>query len=435
MRYIAAKLRRLWKFKWVAVGSIIALILVIGLAMRRESPKIAIKQHQLDWCGNQSQAYSPEQQINGCTAVIESGAWRGQNLAWAFNNRGFARVLKNDLDLALADFDEAIRLDAQNALAFNNRGIAYQFRDDLDQAITNYNQAILLDPTYASAFNSRGNAYKAKGDLDRAIIDYDLAIRLDPRFVVAFIGRGTVYLAKDQLDHAIADFDQSILLDRRHADAFNNRGMAYLVKGDPDRAIANYDEAVRLDSQYIDAFINRGSAYLAKGDNNRAIVDYSHAIQLDPNRANIYYIRGLANLYAGSLPNAASDLTQAMGYDARFAYAPLWLDIVNKRSNVPSRLADDVAQLDMTMWPGPIIRHYLGQMTLAAVLEAADDRSPAIKKSHICEANFFAGQLAALRGDKVEATHLFRLVAADCGSELFLRILVNAELKALRAQP
>jgi serine/threonine-protein kinase len=41
-----------------------------------------------------------------------------------FNNRGFLYFKKGDTRRAIADFDEAIRLDPKSALAFCNRGNA-----------------------------------------------------------------------------------------------------------------------------------------------------------------------------------------------------------------------------------------------------------------------------------------------------------------------
>ncbi|MDP7204271.1 MAG: tetratricopeptide repeat protein, partial [Pirellulaceae bacterium] len=42
------------------------------------------------------------------------------------NNRGLARAASGLLDLAIADFSEAIRLDPQLAAAYNNRGFVYR---------------------------------------------------------------------------------------------------------------------------------------------------------------------------------------------------------------------------------------------------------------------------------------------------------------------
>jgi len=44
----------------------------------------------------------------------------------------------------------------------------------------------------------------------------------------------------------------------------------------------------------------------------------------------------------------------------------LWLDLVDRRSAQPSRLAEATTQIDMTKWSASVIWHYLGQMTSEA---------------------------------------------------------------------
>ena len=66
------------------------------------------------------------------------------------------------------------------AAAYYNRGIAWRHKGDPDRAIADYDQAIKLNPT-AAAYNNRGSAWAAKGEFDRAMADLDQAIKLDPR--------------------------------------------------------------------------------------------------------------------------------------------------------------------------------------------------------------------------------------------------------------
>jgi lipoprotein NlpI len=213
------------------------------------------------------------------------------------------------------------------------------------------------------------------------------------------------------------------------------RASAYYAKGDFDRAIADYSDAIRLTpivtipktNANLDVYSSRGHVYYTKGDVDRAMADYDEAIRLDAKSSSAYFRRGIAYFYTGALPKALADFNQANALDPRDAYIALWLDIVGKRNNLSSRLPQAISQLDMTKWPAPVIRLYLGEMTPEAVLAAADDPKPETKKGQVCEANFYTGELALQRDRKDEAVRLFRLVASDCiGFPA-----ANAELKAV----
>ena len=71
---------------------------------------------------------------------------------------------------------------ADRATAYRLRGVAYRDKGDLDRAITDFSEAIRLNPLLASAYHDRGVAYRAKGDQRRAIADHADAIRLDPNY-------------------------------------------------------------------------------------------------------------------------------------------------------------------------------------------------------------------------------------------------------------
>jgi tetratricopeptide (TPR) repeat protein len=307
-----------------------------------------------------------------------------------------------------------------------------------DQQITNCTDAIrsgkYTGADIARAFFNRGTAYhRGPGDLDRAIADYDEAIRLAPSKAVSYNNRAIAYRAKGELDRAIADYDQAILLDPKHASAYQNRAVIHVERGEFDRAIADYDEAIRLNPKYALAYNNRGHAYQAKGDVARAIADYDEAIGIAPKNEFFFQSRGRAEMYAGMLAKAVADLTQASELDPRDPFTALWLDIVNKRSNLPSRLAEATKQINMTRWPAPVIRLYLGQLTPDAVLAAADDANLRTKQQFVCDANFYSGELALLQGKADEAKRLFARVASDCRKSLTVYADATAELKALAA--
>jgi lipoprotein NlpI len=279
----------------------------------------------------------------------------------------------------------------------------------------------------AIALANRASAYVKTGDNDRAIADANEAIRLDPKVAGAYVNRAGAYLQKGDNDRAIADASEAVRLDPKIAVAYNNRAAAYLKKGDNDRAIADYSEAIRLDPTVAVAYVIRAVAYVNTGDNDRAIADYNEAIRLDSKDNKSYFNRGLLNLYAGSVDKALADLKQASALAPNDAYAALWLDIVGQRNNLPSRLPQSSAQLDMTAWPAPVVKLFMGQLTPGDLLAAADDP--------VCEANFYTGELSLMKGAKEQATRLLRLASSDCPRDFTEWDAANAELKALGAAP
>jgi tetratricopeptide (TPR) repeat protein len=453
--------------------------MVLTAVIRPLAPAEAQTKQQIVWCKNSDGTFSPDQVNIGCTAIIQTGKWRGKELAVAYNSRGNAYKLKSDLDRtngnlerAIADYDDAIRLDPNDPLFYYTRAVAYDAKGDRDHAIADYTEAIRLNPKYAGAYANRSNAYQAKGDFDRAIADDNEAIRLDPKGLFPYLIRGAAYYAKGDLDRAIADYSEVIRfnpnyaagsgayvgrgkayqargdLDNAIADyreeirifskiSFDHylRGGAYFAKGDLDRAIADYSEAIRLDPKNTLADAARGAAYYAKGDLDRAISDFDDAIRLDPKNIRAYFARGRLYLETGALPKALADLNQASELNSKYAYAALWLDIANKRSNLPSRLAEAIKQIDMTQWPAPVIRLYLSQLTPEAVLAAADNAGADAKKSEICEANFYTAELDLQQGKKDDAIQLFRLAAADCPKDFVEYEGAIVELKGLGLVP
>jgi tetratricopeptide (TPR) repeat protein len=89
---------------------------------------------------------------------------------------------------ALEYFNEEIKREP-TARAYNARGAAYFGRGDLEPAIADFNQAIKLDPKLAAAFDNRGLAWGRMKEYEKAIADYGEAIRLDPKFVNAWNDR------------------------------------------------------------------------------------------------------------------------------------------------------------------------------------------------------------------------------------------------------
>jgi len=128
-----------------------------------------------------SQSAEPDRSIRGCTAIIERGKRENQkNRAVAYWNRGNAYSLKRELDQAIADYTEAIKLNPEFTLAYYGRGSAYRDKGEYDRAIADADKVIEINPQDPEAYSNRGSAYVAKGDKERAVADYRKALQIDP---------------------------------------------------------------------------------------------------------------------------------------------------------------------------------------------------------------------------------------------------------------
>jgi len=78
----------------------------------------------------------------------------------SYNNRGMAYINKGEHDKAIADFNKAIRLDADLAMPHCNRGLAFLRKGDANTAIADCTDAIRLDPNFALAYVVRAAAYE-----------------------------------------------------------------------------------------------------------------------------------------------------------------------------------------------------------------------------------------------------------------------------------
>src|SRR5262249_15903887 len=102
--------------------------------------------------------------------------------ATAYRKRAGLRIVKGDLDGAIADDTKAIELEPRDAKSYDNRGILLMSKDDLDGAIPAFTKAIELDSKSALFYANRGLALSLKGKEAEATRDFERSLDLDPGF-------------------------------------------------------------------------------------------------------------------------------------------------------------------------------------------------------------------------------------------------------------
>lgn len=139
---------------------------------------------EIGWCNGQDDA-TREQSISGCTAMMKSGAYSGEDLAIILNNRALAYLKSGQLESAVQDYDQAMRLRPNFLSALIGRGFAYLGMKDYDSAMTGFQAALEAYPQNPALLYGRGLARRARGDTAGANGDLAAARRLDPAIAQA----------------------------------------------------------------------------------------------------------------------------------------------------------------------------------------------------------------------------------------------------------
>jgi TonB family protein len=87
---------------------------------------------------------------------------------------------RGEFGLALADYNKAIEMKADNAIAYVNRGKTHYNLKSYDLSVRDFDKAVELNPRDAAAFLNRGVSNEKLGDTKKAMSDYQKAVELDP---------------------------------------------------------------------------------------------------------------------------------------------------------------------------------------------------------------------------------------------------------------
>jgi tetratricopeptide (TPR) repeat protein len=257
-----------------------------------------------------------EKAVSGFEKAISSD----EKNPYAWYGRGLAHAGVGKLELAIADYDQAIILLAENktiedtakARIYFERGLNHFALTHYDPAIADFTEAINRKfAKTADAFAYRGVCYGRKEDFSNVFKDLNHAISMDPKNHYAITNRG--YYNSLVGDNAAAIKDHTMAIEIMPDDkmSYLNRGYTYLQDGNVNRALEDFMASYKIDSTYMGAIVYVGIAKTNLGDNAGALPWFNKVIPMQPDNPTLYYYRGtcLANL--GRTEEACPDLRKA----------------------------------------------------------------------------------------------------------------------------
>jgi tetratricopeptide (TPR) repeat protein len=157
---------------------------------------------------------------------------------------------------AVREFSQAIRLNPHYKIAYIMRASVSEQLEQYNLALADFNQVLLLDPQNAHIYHMRGRLKHLRlDDHAGALVDFKKAIAIDPRYTDGWYSRGfrQLYLAQDlfheenRIYSSLEECNTAIAANPQDFQAYLDRGiLEYTKLKDKSRAIADINLAVKI---------------------------------------------------------------------------------------------------------------------------------------------------------------------------------------------
>ncbi len=166
----------------------------------------------------------------------------------------------NQLEMALSDFEYALRLQPNNPDYLISRGVNFGKMGRLPDAVSDLTEAIRLNPDNFSAYGNLGRAYAGMGKYEKAIELYNKALEINPDFIIGKYNKAVALWKLQRNDEAISEFSKLIEADPNFADAYFMRAQVYVQIKNSEAACADFSVAAKMGNlnakQFLVSFCN-----------------------------------------------------------------------------------------------------------------------------------------------------------------------------------
>lgn len=205
-------------------------------------------------------------------------------------NLGNEYARRGDGNRALAEYQEAIRLQPDYGLAYHNIGLLHVGRGEYVEARAALEHAVALTPDAAEPLAALGSVYDKLGDAARAeaaLTAAGAALQRRPHPPAARLAVADALAKSARPGEAAAHYQAVLAQERSHPSFLSAKaylGLGYVAEraGRPDEALAAYAKALEIDPRLNDALFNSANVLLAAGRYPEATVAYERVLANTP---------------------------------------------------------------------------------------------------------------------------------------------------------
>jgi tetratricopeptide (TPR) repeat protein len=345
-----------------------------------------------------------------------------------------------NIDQAIEEMEQAIRLDPTRGATYTNLGLLEISRGGAEAAEAAFKRSIALEPKWVPGHLALANHYLAGGKVADAERELKVVLGFEPAHPLANRALALLYLSTNRPAEAepharilassgasplaLADF---YLLQNRSADAIpelqrlrgdarsgteagHRLAQAYASKGDRAEAHKTVDELLKRDSKDREARLLKGQLLAAEGKKDAALTELEAAAAIDPSSASLQFALGRVHASRGEHDLARQAFSEAVRLNPRAAEPKVEiarLDLLEGRFDASAQQARDAVRHDP--------KNLDAQITLVRALVATRDLAgadsvltpllaayPKVSALHVQR-----GYLASAKNDPAQARRSF----------------------------
>ena len=268
-------------------------------------------------------------------AAIEKGLQRKPDDMAMLKILGYLQLQTNQNDAAADTLRRIASADPTDAEARANLALLYYKKDEIEKAVAMYNEALNIDSKNFAARYNLGLIYVRQQKMAEAVEEFEKARVIEPENVELLerIGDTRTYL--NQYAHAADVYQEAI---KKGGDAKNllpKLGLSLANVGRIPAAIETLEKAAALDAKNPNTWFLLGDLYSDTVKPEEAIAAYRKSLELRPDQKEIHLNLGVLYAEKEMYAEAMTELRQAAALDTNYVFA--WRNI----AQVAEKLADD----------------------------------------------------------------------------------------------
>ena len=196
----------------------------------------------------------------------------------------------------------------------------YEKPENIDSAIAEFNQALKIDPGYALAYAGLGKAYltgfqqfdKGKQWVANASANCERALSLSPELLEGHICLGNIFNGTGKYDKAVEEFQGALRSEPSSEDALRGLADAYTNLGNFAAAESTYKKAIALRPNYWGVYSWLGFFYYNQARYPEAAQMFLKATQLAPDNYHGYLLLGGTYVCKDAIPTRSTALKRSI---------------------------------------------------------------------------------------------------------------------------